>query len=219
MFSTEKMTFIKFFRDDTMSRNSFIFVVFLLFALPSYSIVIPDTILVKCNTGAGIQVLSENEKGVILYINMARCYPKYFYDSILCPYIDSAKTNKKTKFYKTLKTDLYKTKSLKPLTFNAAIYPITKAFAKDMGRHGKTGHVNSKRETLADRHSGVAVCGENCSYGFDKPLDIVFQLILDEGIASFGHRKNILDPDYRTVAVSIHKHKKLDWNCVIDFAR
>lgn len=105
-----------------------------------------------------------------------------------------------------------------PLFFNDTLYPITKAFAKDMGKHGKMGHTNSKRQSFGNRTSSFGYLGENCSYGYNKALDIVFQLMLDEGVPSLGHRKNILNLNYHIIVVSIHKHKKWDWNCVVDFA-
>lgn len=195
-----------------------IFLIFFLFSFTFtlYAGVIPDTIINKCNTAKDIEILSQQEKGVILYMNIARCYPLFFLDNILYPYMDSANTNKKTKYYKTLITDLNNSKATRPLSFNANIYPLTKYHAKDMGKHGKEGHNSTNGQTFEERtHKFQA--GENCSYGYKNALDIVFQLMLDENVPSLGHRKNILESSYKTVAVSIHKHKKFQWNCVIDF--
>jgi len=200
-----------------MKSASFIFC-FLFSAFYSMAVAIPDSILAKCNTAKHITYLTENEKNVILYSNIARCYPRYFYDGILLPYMKATNNQNKSKYHKTLKQDLYNTKGLKPLQFNESIYPITKKFATEMGQQGKTGHVNPKGENLRKRMGKPGLYGENCSYGFDDALDIVFQLMLDEGESSVGHRKNILDPDYGNIAVSIQKHKKYEWNCVMDFA-
>lgn len=178
---------------------------------------IPDTVISKCNTANAVQAINQREKQVVLYINIARCYPKYFLDSILIPYMDSAKTNKKSMYYKTLLADLNKANSLKPLTFNKELYSIAKKHARNMGWTGKTGHSSSRGKTFAERTADISGCGEDCSYGFRKPLDIIFQLMLDEGVPSLGHRKNILDPTYKTVATSIYRHRKYKWNCVIDF--
>lgn len=199
-----------------MKRSSFLFF-FLFSAFYSMAIAIPDSILVKCNTAKNINYLSEQEKNVVLYINIARCYPIYFYDAILTPYMNSLNENKKTKYHKSLKQDLRSTKGLHALQFNESIYPITKKFASDMGQHGKTGHVSPKGENLRKRMGKPGLYGENCSYGFNNALDIVYQLMLDEGETTLGHRKNILDPDFGTIAVSIQKHKKYTWNCVMDF--
>jgi uncharacterized protein YkwD len=175
---------------------------------------IPDSIINKCNTAKESKILSDREKKVILYVNIVRCYPKYFLDSIITPYMDSAKTKKNTMYYKTLLTDLDKAGRLKPLLFNEYFNSLTKAHAKDMGKTGKEGHDSSKGVPFEKRMPG---CGENCSYGYREPLDIVFQLMLDDGVKSLGHRKNIMEPTYKEIMVSIYKHKKWKWNCVIDF--
>ena len=201
-----------------MLRTLFVLLFFTFLSITSYcAVTIPDSIINKCNTAKDAQILTQQEKGVILYMNIARCYPKYFYDIILVPYMDSAKTKTKTKYYKTLKPDMYKVMSLKPLTFNEKLYPISKAHAKDMGKHGMEGHASSKGISFEERTSEFQGCGENCDYGNSKALDIVFSLILDDNVPSFGHRKNILNQNYKTVSVSIQKHKTYQWNCVIDF--
>lgn len=199
-----------------MIRASFLFF-FLFSAYYSIAKAIPDSILAKCNTAKNIIYLSEEEKNVVLYTNIARCYPRYFYDAILIPYMKATNNNDKTKYHKTLKQDLYNTKGLKPLQYNESIHPITKKFATEMGQQGKTGHVNPKGENLRKRMGKPGLYGENCSYGFNNALDIVFQLLLDEGESSVGHRKNILDKEFGAVAISIQKHKKYEWNCVMDF--
>ena len=93
------------------------------------------------------------------------------------------------------------------------------AAARNMGWSGKVGHNSSRgkpfEERMRDFHNG---CGENCSYGFREPLDIIFQLILDESVPSLGHRKNILDRIYTITGTSIQAHTKYGTCCVIDFA-
>ncbi len=201
-----------------MQKSIFLIFFWTFFSYTLFAITIPDTIITKCNTAKDVQILSHREKGVILYVNIARYYPKYFLDNILIPYMDSAKTNKKSMFYKTLLTDLNNAKSLNPLTFNAKLYPIAKKQARNMGWSGKVGHSSSRGKTFEERTVDFSRCGEDCSYGYRNDLDIVFQLMLDEGVPSLGHRKNILDPSYKTIAVSIYRHRKYKWNCVIDFA-
>ncbi|MCZ6692800.1 MAG: CAP domain-containing protein, partial [Bacteroidetes bacterium] len=60
--------------------------------------------------------------------------------------------------------------------------------------------------------------GENCAYGLYSPLDIVMGLLIDEGVSDLGHRKNILNPDYKVIGVAIRPHKSYGTNCVQDFA-
>jgi len=59
---------------------------------------------------------------------------------------------------------------------------------------------------------------ENCDYGSTEPLEIVMSLLIDDGIASLGHRKNILHPGLNYVGIAIEKHKTYGVNCVMDFS-
>ena len=157
-----------------MFKNALLFLCLYFYSWTSYALSIPDSIVNKCNTVKDVKILSQQEKDVILYMNIARCYPEYFLDNIIYPYMDSAKTNKKTKYYKTLITDLSNSKPMRPLTFNEKIYHLTKYHAKDMGKHGKEGHNSTNGDTFEERTSEFRA-GENCSYGYNNALDIVFQ--------------------------------------------
>jgi uncharacterized protein YkwD len=44
------------------------------------------------------------------------------------------------------------------------------------------------------------------------------QLLIDDGIESLGHRKNILEPKYQWIGIAIEPHKTYRTNCVMDFA-
>ena len=44
------------------------------------------------------------------------------------------------------------------------------------------------------------------------------QLIIDDGVASRGHRTNIYNPDFKTVGIAIGDHKVYGNMCVMDFA-
>ena len=59
--------------------------------------------------------------------------------------------------------------------------------------------------------------GENCSYGYNDSESIVMSLLIDEGVASLGHRKNILSKDFKRVGVAIGKHPTYKYCAVMDF--
>jgi uncharacterized protein YkwD len=59
---------------------------------------------------------------------------------------------------------------------------------------------------------------ENCSYGYGNAMAIVKQLLIDEGVQSRGHRKNILKANSRFIGVSVKRHASYQFNCVQDFA-
>ena len=43
------------------------------------------------------------------------------------------------------------------------------------------------------------------------------QLLVDDKVPNFGHRKNILNPAFKKVGVSIRPHKVYHYNCVMEF--
>jgi uncharacterized protein YkwD len=44
------------------------------------------------------------------------------------------------------------------------------------------------------------------------------QLIIDDGVASRGHRVNIFKKDYKVVGIAVGPHKKYGEMCAMDFA-
>jgi uncharacterized protein YkwD len=61
--------------------------------------------------------------------------------------------------------------------------------------------------------------GENIYYGPYTPLEIVIQLLIDDGIEDLGHRKNLLSPKFNSIGVAIKPHKTYEYNCVMGFGQ
>lgn len=64
----------------------------------------------------------------------------------------------------------------------------------------------------------VATVGENIAYGTTSGKDIVLQLIIDDGVASRGHRTNIFNADYTFVGSWASGHVTYSSMTVIDYA-
>ena len=94
--------------------------------------------------------------------------------------------------------------------------------AKDLGMCGSTGHVGSDGSTMAERVAQhgqwIGHVGENISYGCADAAGIVTQLLIDDGVASRGHRHNLLKDSFRVVGLGLRPHKTYAWCCVLDFA-
>ena len=43
----------------------------------------------------------------------------------------------------------------------------------------------------------IAKYGENLSFGFEKPDEIVLQMVIDDGQKSRGHRENLFDEAFK----------------------
>ena len=53
----------------------------------------------------------------------------------------------------------------------------------------------------------LMTCGENCAYGGKDGKAHIDQLIIDDGVSSRGHRKNIYNPNFSMVGIAIGPHK------------
>lgn len=185
--------------------------------------------LEKADTGRSASYLSLEERKAIKLMNLARMNGKRFFDTYVQDYvrqrnndywsIDIDTTNY---YYTSLKEDLYKTKNLPLLYPDRKLFEAAKYHAIDMGKTGKIGHESSdgtsfynRLERITGTKYGVS---ENCSYGYDQAMDIVFQLLHDEGIESLGHRRSILSQWNKSVGVAIREHKTYDYNCVMDLS-
>jgi uncharacterized protein YkwD len=111
---------------------------------------------------------------------------------------------------------------LEPLDASRMLDQAALGHVRDQGRRGAVGHAGSDGSSLGQRiqrqglwSGGVA---EVISYGKDSPAAVVRQLIIDDGVASRGHRRNIFNPGFRYAGVGCGEHRVHGAMCVIDFA-
>lgn len=171
---------------------------------------IDQSILKKCNTADKINYLSNDEKQVILYVNLVRNYPQIFLEKIAKPFIYSLNYYKSNDFYTN--SLIKELKQLEPVGFlyvDEKLYRIAKGYAKTIGFNGETGH----------NITAKYIDGENLAFGEETPIEMVMSLLIDHGVKSLGHRRNILYPSYTHIAVAIEKHKYYSIMCVMDFKR
>jgi len=195
------------------------FLCFLFSCAGLYAQTIDPAILESCNTGRTADYLSEQEKQVLMFTNLARTQPKDFLQYYL-PEAAKALNKEKEKEYAGLVKELKIRKPVSLLQPDLRLVNIAKEHATDMGKTGKTGHDSSKGKTFEQRMKQYPELqiGENCDYGYSEAVLIVAHLLIDSKVPSLGHRKNILNPDYKLFGVSIQPHKKFGYNCVMDFS-
>ncbi|WP_338762997.1 CAP domain-containing protein [Bernardetia sp. ABR2-2B] len=168
-------------------------------------------------TAQNTDYLTENEKLVYYYLNLARLNPPLFAETFIRKYTkwNSHEDLSLSDYYTG---SLYKTlKNMQPV---GVLYPQKDLFvsarchAVSSGKKGYVGH-----ERLSNSGCKAKFAGECCSYGQFDALEIVMQLLIDSGVPSLGHRKICLSGSYKTLGVSVQPHKTYRFNSVLDFGR
>jgi uncharacterized protein YkwD len=171
--------------------------------------------LARANTAKDVTYLTENEKQVIYYTNLARINPKLFSETYAQRYIDS--TGEADTYTRSLMATLRKQSPLAALKPDALLSAAAAAHAEASGKKGITGHAGDDKRSKQANEAGYKYWGENCCYGDESALENVMQLLIDQDIANLGHRKNMLNENYTHLGTAVRVHKKYEWNCVQDF--
>jgi len=108
-----------------------------------------------------------------------------------------------------------------PLTLSLGMCSGARELVKDQSVSGATGHQGADGSFCEQRTarfgSWTDPIGENLSYGDDNARERVITFLIDDGFASRGHRKRLLDPTFRVAGVACGGHK-LGAMCVITLA-
>lgn len=93
--------------------------------------------------------------------------------------------------------------------------------ARDLAGKGIDGHRGSDGSTpnaRVDRYGDwEAAIGETIVYEVTTPRQIIIALIIDDGVPSRGHRRNIFDPNYKITGISVSEPLAFGSKCVIDY--
>ena len=158
----------------------------------------------SANTACNEEYLSDEEKRVYYFLNLARINPKHFADTYLS-YLKPSRDHYESSLY----SELQKLQPLPVLKPNRKLFESAKCHAVESGEKGYVGHERFKCTQY--------FMGECCQYGVSEALEIVIHLLIDQGIPSLGHRKICLSAGYTELGVSIQPHKTYGINTVLDF--
>jgi uncharacterized protein YkwD len=187
--------------------------------------------------------LADVEKDVIFEINKVRTNPQKYAEEVIQPILDSfidnpwnnplirrkgdiwLSTSEGKSAINELIAELNKTKPMQILTPSAGMSKAAKEHTKDRASHSTTGHVGSDGSQFwdrVDRYGKInlfqAGGGECLSYGSNTGIDIVLQLLIDDGVASRGHRKILLDSGASKIGVGFGEHPTYNYMCTLDLA-
>ncbi|MBK6935829.1 MAG: hypothetical protein IPH18_02295 [Chitinophagaceae bacterium] len=125
----------------------------------------------------------------------------------------------KVKALRTLISDLKKCKSLTVLQPDSGIYNAATKHAKDQDKHNWIlMHTGSDGSSPWDRITkfspSMSFGNENIagnSWDEASARDFVIQLLVDSGIPGYGHRYNLLDPQWTHVACKVTDYNGMKW--------
>ena len=108
----------------------------------------------------------------------------------------------------------------KPLVWDEDVARVAKKHALDQLLNNFIGHKSSNGDDLTTRllkdHVNFEVCGENVARGY-KTIEEIVNSLMDEPMLKQNHRKNILNPNFMFVGISILRVPYNGLICVQDF--
>ena len=107
------------------------------------------------------------------------------------------------------------------LSAGNGLYKAAREWVQKQGAGSSVGH-QTGWDSRVRKYVNATVVGENIAYGYSTPEDIVAALLIDDGVADRGHRKNILETGgygpYTHAGVSIGSHGAYNIMCCINYA-
>lgn len=113
-------------------------------------------------------------------------------------------------------------KPIGPLRFNEGLARAARLHARDIGPRGALEHVGADGSRLSDRLNRLGtwhgLIAENIGTLEADPRQLVIQLLIDDGVASRGHRHNLFNPDLHQAGAGSAPHRDYKVVVVIDYA-
>ncbi|MCR4823477.1 MAG: CAP domain-containing protein [Treponema sp.] len=183
------------------------------------------------DTARNADYLSTVERDVILEMNKARTNPTLYAELYLEPrtkkfsgniYNDTIMTKEGVKVVNECISYMKKAKALPLLNPEKGLSLAAQQHSSTQGETDQTGHTGvdgSTPFTRIEKYGTYKTAGENIDYGATSGREIVVSLLIDDGVSSRGHRKNIMNKDFSSSGVGYtKKHKTYGSVCVITYA-
>ena len=194
--------------------------------------------IASLDTARNVDYLTVFEKNVILELNKVRSNPKKYGELYIKPILENidgdsySEPGKEemiiTEGIVVIRELYYVLSNMKNLPL---LYPkpdlslAAKEHVMDQGATGITGHFGSDNSSPSDRikrqgsRTGNFFNTELILYGTNRADIIIMNILIDDNHPSRENRKNILDPDFDQIGVSVGVHKRYGTMCVINLAQ
>ena len=214
---------------------SILLIVFKLGTISSFNYGIFDEERKNLNTAAGANYLNSFEKELILEMNKHRQDPAGYAEKFIATIAKSyegkilrypgdkpLKTKEGVSALNECVRDLKRAKSVPILYPSAGLSKAASDHVEDQSQSGRTGHIGGDRSSVKSRIERYGKwdirIGENIAYGGKYAQQIIIYLLIDDGVNGRGHRKNMLNPDFKITGVASGKHPEYGSMFVMDFA-
>lgn len=178
--------------------------------------------------------LTQAEQDLLNEINLARANPQTY-----ATYLEKLKPSFSGKEYKTATLAvttqegwnavedaiafLKSAKPVGPLTMSKGLSLAATVHVKDQSGSGATGHKSGSQGGFVEERAKLfgawrGAIGENLSYGPESARDRLLTWLIDDGVASRGHRKRIMSADYGAAGVSCGPHPEFTTMCALTLA-
>lgn len=159
---------------------------------------------------------SAADKAVLEEMNFARTNPAGYILSRLTP-LKSSYSGTKLSALNELISEMQSMTALTAYQWGDGLYQAADEWVQSQGSTTQAGHDSNIWKRIK-KYCSYTSAGENLSYGYSSAKDIVIQLLVDDGVETRGHRKNILSTSFTHAGCSIGSHKQYRNMCCIDFA-
>lgn len=184
-------------------------------------------------TPKGTTALSQAEQDLLTEINQARAQPQVY-----AGYLEKLKPRFNGKQYttETLQVEtqegwdavddaikfLRSATPAGPLSTSQGLCLAASSHVKDQSASGATGHAGAGKMLIEQRVKPFGTwqgdIGENLVYGDESARDRILTWLIDDGVASRGHRLRIMSQVYKVAGVSCGPHPDYGAMCVLALA-
>ena len=109
-----------------------------------------------------------------------------------------------------------------PLSTSQGLCLAASSHVKDQSASGATGHAGADKMLIEQRVKPFGTwqgdIGENLVYGDESARERILTWLIDDGVASRGHRKRIMSEDYKVAGISCGPHPEYGAMCVLTLA-
>lgn len=160
---------------------------------------------------------SELEMAIVEEMNLARADPKAYAETYIAP----RQSGFSALYFNECMDEMKAMAPVGSLSHVDGLWRMAKTHALTQGQAGEVGHDRVDGTTFSDaaRQFGASFSyvGENISYGVPDARGVVIQLLVDDGVESRGHRKNLLNGRFTQTGVGCADHATYRIECVIDY--